>query len=88
MLQHRQRKYLNLPLFYVIEVELLKMRFSLLKVKQGHPISHKFQSLSRDQAAFDAHPANFYYHTIELYQTTACIFSNEMYIKKCRFASL
>ena len=49
--------------------------------KQGHPISHKFQSLSRDQAAFDAHPANFYYHTMQLYQTTACIFSNEIYIK-------
>ena len=64
------------------------MLFSLLNVKKGHTISNKFQSLLKDQAAFDAHPANFYYHTIELYQTTACIFSNEMYIKQCRFASL
>ena len=64
------------------------MQFSLLKVKYGHPIAHKLQSLSRDQAAFDAHPANFYYRTIELYQTTACIFSNEMYIKQRIFASL
>ena len=64
------------------------MQFSLLEVKQGHLISLKFQSLSREQTAFDAHPANFYYHTIELYQTTACLFSNEMYIKQCIFASL
>ena len=47
--------------------------FSPLKVKQDHPVSHKFQSLSTSHAAFDAHPANFYYHVIELYQTTACI---------------
>ena len=64
------------------------MLLSPLKVKHGHPIPHKFQSLSRDQAAFDAHPANFYYLTIELNQTAACIFSNEMYIKQCRFASI
>ena len=51
-------------------------------------MSHKFQSLSIGQAAFDAHTANFYYHAIELYQTTACIFANEIYIKQCRRASL
>ena len=57
-------------------------------MKQGRPISHKFQSLSIGQAAFDASPANFYYHAIELYQTIASIFSNEIYIKQCRFAYL
>ena len=48
--------------------------FSLLKMKQGHPISHKFESLSIGQAVFDAHPANFYHHAIKLNQTSACIF--------------
>ena len=71
IVQNRQGKCLNLPLIFVIEVEFKRGRWN--KATQFHT-DFKVEFY----AAFDAHPANFYYHATELYQTTACIFSNEI----------
>ena len=65
----------------------LKLNLNVVQSIEGETRPQIPKSVDR-QAVFDAHPANFYYHAIELYQITACVFSNEIYIKQCRFASL